>query len=286
MGFVRSNSAADETKEKGNTMAKSVTTNKTSTQAAALAIATSTVQKLDALAKRREEWEATAFTKANEGLYELLADCYAVYVNKFVNAGDADQKALRVYLKARLEAAGVKVQTNTTTLTMVVRFVFGSDRKRAHGYAYVIKAAVSHSVTPSDLPTWIKTNGGIEEIKRRTVPSKTALANRQIREAAIDEVKAAAETAAINPLGRVLFSEPISLGQHAVLVVQPNKDGTGNVVAILSEADQPVVEALYKRIAREAVEIKRVDQTRAKEKAINTPVGKPSTTPAEQRMAA
>jgi len=286
MWVVDSNNAVDQPKQKGTTMTKSVITNQTSTQAAALAFAMATVQRLDALAKRREEWEATAFTKANEGLYAILAECQEVYVEKFLNAGETDQKALRADLKDRLEAAGVKVQTNTTTLTMVVRFVFGSDRKRAHGYAYVIKAAVSHFVTPSDLPTWIKTNGGIEEIKRRTVPSEKALANRQIREAAIDEVKAAAETAAINPLGRVLFTEAISLGQHAVLVVQPNTDGTGNVVAILPEADQPVVEALYKRIAREAIEAKRVDETREKEKAVNTPVGKPSTKTADQRMAA
>ncbi len=286
MGFVRSNSAADETNQKGRTMTKSVKTNKTSTQAAALVFATATVQKLDALARRRQEWESTAFAKANEGLYAILAECQEIYEEKFLNAGDSDQKALRADLKARLEHAGVKVQNNTTTLTMVVRFVFGSDRKRAHGYNYVIRAALSHGVAPQQLPSWIKANGGIEEIKRKTVPSKKALANREIREAAIDQVKAAAETAAINPLGRVVFSEAILLGQHAVLVVQPSTDGTGNVVAILAEADQSVVEALYKRIARESLSTKQLEETRASEKAINTPVGSPQRETADQRMAA
>jgi hypothetical protein len=269
-------------------MSQQVTTNKAATavQAAALAFANATVQSLDALAKRREVWETTDFKKANEGLYDLLADCYSVYAEKFVNAGESDQKALRADLKARLEILGVKVQTNTTTLTMMVRFVFGSDRKRAHGYTYVIKAALSHDVTPLGLPEWIKASGGIEEIKRKSVISDEALANREKRQAALDEVKATAETAAINPLGYVEFSEALSLGEHAVLVVQPNADGTANVVAVLPEADNPVIEALYKRIAREALKAKQVEETRAKEAAVNAPVGSRPKASAEQRMAA
>ena len=127
-------------------MNKQANTNNAATtvQAAAIAFAAATVQKLDALAQRRQQWEATAFAKANEGLYAILADCQEIYEQQFLNAGESDQRALRSDLKSRLEAAGVKVQRNTTTLTMVVRFVFGSDRKRAHGYNYVLKAAISH----------------------------------------------------------------------------------------------------------------------------------------------
>jgi hypothetical protein len=258
-----------------------------STQAAAIAFATATVQSLDALAQRRQEWEATAFAKANEGLYAILAECQEIYEEKFLNAGESDQKALRADLQARLQAAGVKVQRNTTTLTMVVRFVFGSDRKRAHGYTYVIKAAISHHVSPRELPEWIKVSGGIEEIKRDNVASKEALANREKREAALDEVKSKAETAAIDPVGHVEFSESIPLGGHAVLVVQPNADGTANVVAVLPEADNAVIEALYKRIAREALKAKEVEATRAKEAAVNAKVGtQPAANNAEQRLAA
>lgn len=268
-------------------MNKSVSTNQTSTQAAALAFATATVQKLDALAKRREEWEATAFTKANEGLYAILAECQEIYVEKFLNAGETDQKALRADLKARLEAAGVKVQSNTMTLTMVVRFVFGSDRKRAHGYNYVIKAAISHEVTPQELPSWIKANGGIEEIKRKNVISDEALANREKREAALDEVKSSAETAAIDPLGCVEFSESLSLGEHAVLVVQPNADGTASVVAVLPEADNAVIQALYKKIARVNLKVQEEEEQRKQEAAVNKPVGQQPAANAEQeRLAA
>lgn len=257
----------------------------TTTQAAALAFANATVQSLDALAKRRETWEATDFKKANDGLYSLLADCYAVYDEKFEKAGDSDKTAVRVDLKGRLQAAGVKVQVNTTTLTMMVRFVFGSDRKRAHGYTYVIKAAISHDIAPSELSDWIKTSGGIEEIKRKSVISDQALQNREKRQAALDEVKASAETAVINPIGEVHFDQTIVLGKHAVLVVQPNANGTAHIVAVLPEADDPVIEALYKRIARGNLKTQAEAEARAKEAAVNAPVGKQPATDGEKSAA-
>jgi hypothetical protein len=256
-------------------MDKSVNANKTdAAQAAALTFAQVTVQTLDAVSKRREVWESTDFKKASDGLYELLADCYSIYEEKFINADEAGQKMVRLELKARLQAAGVKVQLNTTTLTMIVRFVFGSDRKRAHGYTYVLKAAHSHEVLAADLATWIKSNGGIEEIKRKNVISKDALDKREKRVAALEEVKAAAETAAIVPFGEVKLEASISLGENAVLVVQPNADGTANVIAVLPEADKAVVEAIFKRIARDAVKAASENEARAKEAAVNKPLEK------------
>ena len=83
------------------------------------------------------------------------------------------------------------------------------------------------------------------------------------------------------------FSEALSLGEHAVLVVQPNSDGTANVVAVLAEANDPVIEALYKCIAREALKAKALEETRAKEAAVNKPVGKkPAANADQQRLAA
>ena len=121
-----------------------------------LAFAGGLVTQLDGLVSKRQQWEATDYKKANDGLYSLLASCLDVFSSKFVTADDDDKKSLRAELSARLAAGGVRVQRNTTTLTMFVRFVFGSDRKRAHGYTYVLKAAISHDVKVASLPSWIQ----------------------------------------------------------------------------------------------------------------------------------
>jgi hypothetical protein len=130
--------------------------------AANLAYANLLISQLDGLVSKRKQWETTDYKKANEGLYSLLASCLEVFKSKFVDADDSDKKTLRSDLTARLTAEGVRVQRNTTTLTMFVRFVFGSDRKRAHGYTYVLKAAISYDVTAANLPSWIVEQGGIE----------------------------------------------------------------------------------------------------------------------------
>jgi hypothetical protein len=93
-----------------------------------LAFAGGLVTQLDGLVSKRQQWEVTDYKKANDGLYSLLASCLDVFSSKFVTADDNDKKVLRTELSARLTAGGVRVQRNTTTLTMFVRFVFGSDR--------------------------------------------------------------------------------------------------------------------------------------------------------------
>ena len=108
-----------------------------------LTFANNTVQQLDGLRTRRMTWEATDYKKSNEGLYALLADTLDVFNGKFIIASEDNRKTLRKELEGKLKTDGIKVQRNTTTLTMLIRYVFGSDRKRAHGYAYVLKAEIA-----------------------------------------------------------------------------------------------------------------------------------------------
>ncbi len=154
-----------------------------------LNFANTTVQLLDGLVARRKQWEGTDYKKANEGLYSLLAECLSVFTEKFVDANDSSKKTLRDDLSAKLKAGGVKVQRTTPTLTMFVRYVFGSDRKRAQGYAYVLKAEISNDIGASELRNYIVQEGGIEEVKRKMVVKEETLAKRAAVEAAKTAVK-------------------------------------------------------------------------------------------------
>jgi hypothetical protein len=215
--------------------------------AANVAFASTIVQQLNSLSQKRMTWEATDFKKANDGLYDLLGECLDTYLAKFVNASDDDRKTLRRELVALLKVAGVHVQNNTSTLTMFVRYVFGSDRKRAHGYAYVLMAAISHDITGAGLPDWIRQSHGIEEIKRNSVKSAGAIARVAQLETAQVQVKADIETAAITPLAQV----DIALtGQYAVLLAMPNADGTTAIIGALPDITPGLFNGLLKRMAR------------------------------------
>ena len=211
----------------------------------------SLVARLDDISEQRKLWESTDYAKANEGLYALLSQCLSVYASEFLGGSDAARKALRAELTDRLTAGGVRVQRNSTTLTMFVRYVFGSDRKRAQGYAYVIAAAVSHKVSAAAMPDWIRSSGGIEEIKRQVVKSAEALARQQALQAARDTVSAELALAEQAPLGQLSLAGVT--GDYAVLLVRPGIDGLLSVVGTLSNANESVVKLLLQHMARHRV---------------------------------
>ncbi len=242
------------------------------------AFANSSVQTLDGLVQRRKLWEATDYKKANEGLYSLLADCLELFNKQFMSAEATGQKALRLDLTAKLKADGVKIQKTTPTLTMFVRYVFGSDRKRAHGYAYVLKAAISHGVSAADLPAYITSEGGIEEVKRKMVVSEAAQANRANLASAKAAVVSAVEQAAVAPLARIAMAG--ITGKFALLLAQPTPDGMVNIVGVLPEAQDALVDALIAKMAKrkvaddaaEAALNKEASDLMASSVAVNAPV--------------
>jgi hypothetical protein len=207
------------------------------------------VQQLDALCKTRESWEATDFKKANEGLYSLLSECLGVFNTRYTMASKTAQIALRTELTNKLTVAGVKVQSNTSTIKMFVRFVFNSDRKRAHGYTAVLLAAINDRIDAKDLPAYILAAGGVEEIKRRQVKSAEAIAKQQQIEVAKADVALEVEmSAATSPLATVQI-EGVT-GSYALLLVKPSFNGSAAVVGALSDLPVSMVTALIARMAK------------------------------------
>ncbi len=231
-------------------MAQVTTTVKTVFQptTANLVFANTLISQLDSLVSKRKQWETTDYKKANEGLYSLLASCLEVFKSKFVDADDSDKKTLRSDLTTRLTAEGVRVQRNTTTLTMFVRFVFGSDRKRAHGYTYVLKAAISYDVTAANLPSWIIEQGGIEEVRKRMIVSEEAQQRKADLSVAQAQVKASIEQAVVTPLAKLPMSG-IS-GEYALLLAKPNPDGMLSIVGAISDINEAFYNACLIKMAR------------------------------------
>ena len=227
------------------------------------AFAGSIVQRLDALSVKRDNWERTDFKKANDGLVALLAECLGLYTTEFLTVDDAHRKALREALSTKLKAAGVKVQKNTTTLTMLVRYVFNSDRKRAHGYAYVLMAALADKIAAADLAGYIANAGGIEEIKRRMVKSTEALAKQAQIKQAKSKVEAEIELAEIAPLAEVRIAG--LTGDYVVLLAKPGVDGKATIVGTLSDVSEGMVNALLERMARQRVIVDAESAALAKE---------------------
>ena len=223
-----------------------------------LAFAKTIVQQLDVLSVRRKEWEATDYKKANDGLYALLGECLGVFNERFVSGTDDDKKALRISLVQRLQADGVRVVKTSTTLTMLARFVFNSDRKRAQGYSYVLAAAVSHGIQAREFAEWVVKQGGIEEVKRLMVKSEKSQTKQAAVIAATAVVKGSLELNALQPLAHVGLNG--LTGNYAVLLVKPNVEGGADIVGSLSDVNDSLVNALILRMAKEQVAKEEADK--------------------------
>lgn len=242
------------------------------------AVADTIVQSLDALSHARENWEKTAFKKANEGLYDLLAQCLDVYENKFVKGSKDDQRTLRNQLIVRLTEMKIKTQKNSPTLNLFVRFVFCSDRKRAHGYSYVINAAISHDVTAAQLPQWIVNEGGIEEIKRKMIQSDEAKARQEKRKQAKDTAEQLIVEAQINPLATIAV-EGFMPQQRNIMLAVGDVNGNFNVTYVLTEVSDSLYNALLKQAAKKIVKDQEQEDAMAAEaaKLMNRPAANDQT---------
>jgi hypothetical protein len=218
-----------------------------------IAIADGIVQSLDALSLARDNWEQTTFKKANEGLYDLLSQCLDVFETKFVKGTKDDQKTLRSELIARLSEMKIKTQKNSPTLTLFVRYVFSSDRKRAHGYSYVLNAAISHEIAAAQLPQWIVSEGGIEQIKRKMVQSDEAKDRQEKRKQAKDTAEQLIAEAHVNPIATVAV-EGFMPQQRNIMLAVGDANGNFNVTYVLTDVSDILYNALLKQAAKKIVE--------------------------------
>jgi hypothetical protein len=212
----------------------------------------SLVAELDGLSANCISWEKTSFKTANEELYALLARCLAIFESRFQNASDQERAALRKEVLARLQGKGIRVVKQSATLTMFIRLLFNSDRKRANSYAYVLTAAMTHGVRSAELAQWITQTGGIEEVKRRHLV-KPETAQRQA-ELAQTRHRLESEIAQAHdaPLAQVALNG--LEGDYVLLLARPNQDGQGaRVVGVLPDASESLRKGLLQQLAKQRV---------------------------------
>jgi hypothetical protein len=134
-----------------------------SKEGAATINAIKVVEEADALVVQRETFEREELARSNKALYAILTRIYTLF-NKA-----AEEKCIKDTVKLmreQLKKRNVKVQVNTPALTVFVRYVFNSDRKRAYNYTSTLMAAIDEEITPENLADFIEKSNGVEECKK------------------------------------------------------------------------------------------------------------------------
>lgn len=182
--IAQSTTTANEAIVIAGEIAQSVVQHDTAVQAAAQAKAG--LQAIEQLVIEREVWETTVYRTSNEMLYGLLQKCYAMY--KRMEGMSTEAVLLRANLADYINLKGIKCIKSSHTIVKIVKCVFGDDRRRASAYGIVLRAALAEKVLVEDIPTYIRTKGGVEEI--RLAKSPNAMTAKEKASVAATAVKA------------------------------------------------------------------------------------------------
>lgn len=165
-------------------MATSKVNKQAKDDAAALRAAT-VVESAKELCSEWQVFESTTLARTNQELYAILAKVYALYQN--ANAEKMCLAKVVETMRAELARRDVKVQINTPALTIFVRYVTNSDRKRAYIYASTINAAIDAEVAPDNLAEFIGRSNGVEACKKEYLKKPETIQAAQELEHAIEE---------------------------------------------------------------------------------------------------
>lgn len=207
------------------------------------------IKQLEVLSGQREVWENTVYKTASEALYDLLGKVYEFYESSFINRTAAERLALRQEIANKLTQDSVRVQSNSSVLGLLIRYVFKSDRKRVLSYQKAVTVAKSLKIKPTDLPDWLRCNHGIDGVTKLTLEHQAKVAKHQELEAAVTQIKAVIEQRKGKPLASLMIN-----GSHcqsmSALITQPGPNGELKIVCVVEDIDTGIYNALVRSAAR------------------------------------
>ena len=213
----------------------------------------SVIVRADALFKDRELFEGAELARSNKALYKLLTQVYDLF-----EAARSDIKCLKETVKtmsAKLKERGVKIQSNTPALTVFVRYVFNSDRKRAYAYTQTLMAAIQQEVQPTKLATFIENQNGVEECRKQLVKKdETVQKEAAIKSASADvcdTLKSMRAVATVTlPKSSVSFSDG---AEFAFIVARSLGNGEFELLRAVPHSTKAMHTSAVKELAKDLI---------------------------------
>ena len=242
-------------------------------EANAVMLAIKVVDQANMLSIQRESFEKEEYARSNKALYAILSSIYTLFKNAVEDQCIVEAvKAMRVQLKAR----GVKVQSNSPALTVFVRFVFNSDRKRAYNYASTLMAAVQAEIEPSKLADFIEGKNGVEECKKQyKMKEETQQRVQAVATASIEVVSALKSMPCISsitlPNSNVEFSDG---AEFAFIVARSIGKGKFELLRVVPKSTKTMQSVAVKELAKQLIDQAAKVAADAKSKKVKTTTAK------------
>ena len=126
--------------------------------------------RLTQLANEAINWQDTAYTTANEGLYLLMQKCYGLYKD-LTDMTDANLKYKKQGLADHMSLKKLDAYKDKPLPQKIIRCVFGDrDRRRISTYNVVLRCMIAEGWAVSDVPNMIAARGGVQEMSLSRKP--------------------------------------------------------------------------------------------------------------------
>lgn len=214
-------------------------------------IASATLVKLDALASRRQVWQRDFYDKSNKGLYTLLSECLGMY---YEIKGSPAEKIVLESIKVTLEARGTKVQASTPVLTLIVKYVFNAERRRASAYSRALRVAAKEAVSVANFAEWVAKVGGVEEVASTKGVTDETIKKRGQLDAKVAEVKQLLVSQLQHPLALVpktALAHPADSAEYTLLIGKMLASGQTQVLSVVPGSSGAMIEQAIRKIAQE-----------------------------------
>jgi hypothetical protein len=193
------------------------------------------VDNANELVKVREDWQTNEYARSNKRLYDILAEVLSMYEQVSGQENTDLRRETVKQMKVQLDSAGVRIQTNTLTLTLFVRYVFRTDRQRAMNYSRTLQAAITEGISAEKLAEFIDNCGGVEQCKKQFTKSETVRAKERAIETAMELVEDRLEEAEQKPLTTFKVDASFVADTHnkdfVMVLAKAEADGTVKVLA-------------------------------------------------------
>lgn len=110
-----------------------------------------------------QQYETEVVARGHKALYELLASIYSLALR--IEEHELAEKIVEAIRRDLKEKHDIKLQTNSTPLAAIVRYVVRSDKLVASRYTKVLTVAREENLSPEELPAYITRRGGVTQVQ-------------------------------------------------------------------------------------------------------------------------
>lgn len=140
----------------------------------------------DELALKNKKYHEDYVVRGTQALYGVLTDIYVLALK--IENSTARDHILRE-MRKKLNDRDIKTQFNTPTMTIVIKYVVGSERQTAANYSRVLTVAMQDNIAANDLAGYISRRGGISQIHDTEVNSAARLSGAKLSKERLDKIQ-------------------------------------------------------------------------------------------------